>query len=134
VGEQTAPAVAHCPVWGSHRLPDGQLTGIAPVQTPAWQLSPLVQALPSLQPTPSAAFGLEQAPVAASHVPATWHWSSAVQTTGVPVQTPLRQASPAVHLSPSSQAVSSGKGEKPVALTAGSQCSHGLPGLGSFVL
>jgi hypothetical protein len=44
-----------------------------PVQTPAWQLSLVVQALPSLQLVPLAAFGFEHIPVAGLHVPATWH-------------------------------------------------------------
>ena len=34
--------------------------------------------------------GLEQTPFEVLHVPATWHWSLAVQITGfVPVQTPF---------------------------------------------
>ena len=38
---------------------------------------------------PSEAAGFEQDPVAVSHVPATWHWSSAEQMTGLaPVQAP----------------------------------------------
>jgi hypothetical protein len=47
---------------------------------------------PPAQAVPSGAFGLEQRPVAGSHVPATWHWSSAVQTTGsLPTQAPSWQ-------------------------------------------
>jgi len=43
------------------------------------------------------------------HVPATWHWSGAVQTTGfVPVQTPDLQESACEQAFPSSQAESSG--------------------------
>src|SRR5437667_443496 len=39
-------------------------------------------------------------------MPATWHWSSAVQTTGLlPVQTPLWQVSLRVQAAPSSQGV-----------------------------
>src|SRR5262249_19661591 len=53
----------------------GQVTGV-PLHTPAGQTSCVVQALPSSQPVPSAALGLSQLPVAGSHVPATWHWSS----------------------------------------------------------
>src|SRR2546425_1172573 len=37
-----------------------QTTGFEPVQTPAWQVSVCVQALPSLQAVPSAAGGFEQ--------------------------------------------------------------------------
>jgi len=47
-----------------------QTTGFAPVQTPAWQLSDCVQALPSLQEAPSASAGFEQSPLAGSQTPA----------------------------------------------------------------
>jgi hypothetical protein len=50
-----------------------QATGFVPVHTPAWQESVCVQALPSLQAAPSGFAGLEQAPVAGSQVPASWH-------------------------------------------------------------
>src|SRR5437867_1040292 len=71
-----------------------QVTGFAPVQTPAWQVSVWVQALPSMHDTPSALFGFEQVPVAGSQVPASWHWSRAEQVTGfAPVQTPAWQLS-----------------------------------------
>jgi len=46
---------------------------VPPVQAPFWQLSPLVQTLPSLQADPFALFGLEQIPVEGAHVPAVWH-------------------------------------------------------------
>ena len=66
-----------------------QVTGLAPVHAPAWQVSVCVQALPSLQAVPLGAAGLEQAPVAGLQVPATWHWSLAEQVTGFePEQTP----------------------------------------------
>jgi hypothetical protein len=66
-----------------------QVTGTPPVHTPATQVSVWVQALPSLQAVPSAAAGFVQVPLVGSQVPATWHWSSAPHTTGVPlVQTP----------------------------------------------
>jgi hypothetical protein len=42
-------------------------------QEPFWQVSPLVQALPSLQTVPLALFGLLQVPVAGSQLPARWH-------------------------------------------------------------
>ena len=45
----------------------------AGVQTPDWQASPVVQALPSLHDVPFGFGGFEHAPVAGSHVPATWH-------------------------------------------------------------
>jgi hypothetical protein len=50
-----------------------QVTGLLPVQIPAWQVSVRVQALPSLQVEPSPLAGFEQAPFAGSQVPATWH-------------------------------------------------------------
>src|SRR6185295_2209504 len=66
-----------------------QTTGLPPTQEPAWQVSLCVQAEPSLHTAPSALLGLEQAPVKGSQVPAPWHWSDAVQTTGLfPTQLP----------------------------------------------
>ena len=66
-----------------------QVTGLEPEQVPDWHVSVWVQALPSLQDVPSAAFGFEHVPVAGLQVPATWHWSLTVQVTGLePVQTP----------------------------------------------
>jgi len=50
-----------------------QLTGFDPVQSPAWQVSVWVQALPSLQAVPSGFAGFEQMPLAGLQVPATWH-------------------------------------------------------------
>src|SRR5438876_749096 len=83
-----------------------QTTGLAPVQVPDWQVSVCVHALPSLQAVSLAAFGFEWTPVEVSHVCATWHWSSAVQTTGLaPVQVPDWQVSVCVHALPSLQAV-----------------------------
>jgi hypothetical protein len=38
----------------------------------------------TVQLVPSGAFGFEHLPVLESHVPATWHWSAAAQTTGFP--------------------------------------------------
>ena len=68
-----------------------------------------MHALPSLQAVPSGASGFEQAPVEGLQVPATWHWSLAVQVTGLlPVQTPERHVSDWVHALPSLQAVPSG--------------------------
>jgi len=53
-------------------------------------VSPVVQALPSLQALPLIFTGFEHVPVVREQVPATWHWSEAVQTTGLPpVHTPL---------------------------------------------
>src|SRR5947208_15357340 len=88
----------HSPVAGS-QVPGSwhwswavQTTGFEPVHVPPWQVSVCVQALPSLHAVPLLAFGLEHWPVAVLQVPATWHWSEAVQTTGLePVQVPLWQ-------------------------------------------
>jgi hypothetical protein len=53
-------------------------------------------------------FGLEQTPLAGLQVPASWHWSLAVQLIGLdPLQTPPLQASVRVHALPSLQAVPS---------------------------
>src|SRR5205823_1283625 len=65
-----------------------QVTGVPAVQAPCWQVSPWVQALPSLQAEPSALAWLEQVPVVGSQTP-TWHGSEPAQVTGVPAwQTP----------------------------------------------
>ena len=70
-------------------LPSLQVTAW-PEQTPPWQVSLVVQALPSLQALPLIFTGFEHIPVLESQVPTTWHWSEAVQTTGLlPVHTPL---------------------------------------------
>jgi hypothetical protein len=50
-----------------------QVTGLEPTQTPAWQLSACVHALPSVQLEPFAFGGFEQTPVAVSQTPASWH-------------------------------------------------------------
>jgi hypothetical protein len=86
-----------------------QLTGLAPVQAPAWQVSVCVQALPSLQAVPFALAGFEQMPLAGSQAPAVWHWSGVAQVTGfVPVQAPAWQVSVWVQALPSLQVVPSG--------------------------
>ena len=75
-----------------------QTIGAPLAQAPVAQESDTVHGLPSVQVAPSFAVGLEQAPVAVSHVPALWHWSLAVQTTGFPpVQVPVRHVSVCVH-------------------------------------
>src|SRR5207247_2043277 len=79
-----------------------QATGSLPVQTPLWQVSVWVHALPSLQALPLVFGGFEHVPVAGSQVPAVWHWSEAVQATGLlPVHTPLWQVSVWVQALPS---------------------------------
>src|SRR6266705_3202716 len=54
-----------------------------PVQTPALQTSPSVLASPSSQGLPSGVTGFEQVALSGSQTPASWHWSWAVQTTGL---------------------------------------------------
>jgi hypothetical protein len=50
-----------------------QVTGLLPMQLPAWQVSDWVHAFASLQIAPSAFGGLLHTPVAGLHVPASWH-------------------------------------------------------------
>jgi hypothetical protein len=98
-----------------------------PVHAPAWQVSVRVQELPSLQAAPSGLAGLEQAPVAGSQVPASWHWSVGVHAIGGPgTQAPLPQVSPTVQALPSLHAAVLLTCRHP---TSGSQESvvHGLP-------
>src|SRR5438477_3887811 len=77
-----------------------------PVQTPALQASPSVAASPSLQGVPSGVTGFEQVALSGSQTPASWHWSWAVQTTGLTaVHVPPWQVSLCVQASPSSQLV-----------------------------
>src|SRR5438477_95597 len=65
-----------------------------PTQMPASQASVRVQALPSSQPVPSGLAGLLQTPDAGLQMPAVWHWSAAVHTTGLaPTQAPAAQVS-----------------------------------------
>src|SRR5438876_1643282 len=80
------------------------MTGLRVVQVQDWHVSVCVHALPSLQAVPLAAFGFEQTPVDVLQVPATWHWSEAVQTTGFdPVQVPFWQVSGSVEAMPALQ-------------------------------
>src|SRR5437867_2210475 len=76
-----APAVWH---WSAAV----HTTGFPPTQAPAAQVSVRVQVLPSSHGAPSSCGGSEQVPVAGLHVPAAWHWSEGLHTTGVPAQTP----------------------------------------------
>jgi hypothetical protein len=74
-----AKGFEHCPETGlqvptrKHSPSDVQVTGFPPVQTPLWQVSVRVQALPSLQLVPSALLGFEQTPVVVLQVPTSWH-------------------------------------------------------------
>ena len=64
-----------------------------------------MQALLSEQVEPFGFAGFEHWPFAGSHVPASWHWSEAAQTTGfVPAQVPDWQESDWVQPFPSEQA------------------------------
>jgi hypothetical protein len=75
-----------------------------PTHSPPEQVSGPVQALPSLHAVPLGAEGFEHAPVSGLHVPARWHRSLGVHTTGFdPVQTPPWQASFLVQALPSLQ-------------------------------
>ena len=77
-----------------HALPSLHASAGPPVQAPVWQESLVVHALPSLHALPSALFGCEQVPLAGLQTPATWHWSCAVQVTGLlPVHAPAWHAS-----------------------------------------
>src|SRR5438132_1178244 len=79
-----------------------QATGLAPTQAPASQVSVCVQALPSLHGAPLALAGLLQMPDAGLQTPAVWHWSAAVQATGLaPTQAPASQVSVCVQGLPS---------------------------------
>src|SRR5438552_3285026 len=93
----------------------------APRHTPAWQVSAVVHALPSLQAVPLATGGFEQAPVSGLQVPTVWHWSGAGQTTAVPWQTPPWQLSAVVQALPSLHAVPFGAGGFEHVPVAGSQ-------------
>jgi hypothetical protein len=78
----TPPEGVHASV--VHGLLSSIATAPVPVQAPVWQVSVDVHALLSLHDAPSGLVGFEQLPVAVSQVPATWHWSCAVHTTGFP--------------------------------------------------
>ena len=54
-----------------HTFPSSQPTVGPPTQVPLWQVSFVVQKLPSLQAVPFGAAGLEHVPVDGLHVPAT---------------------------------------------------------------
>jgi hypothetical protein len=85
------PAPKHCEA-------SGQVTGLAPVHTPATQVSTAVHRLASLQVVPFGLVGVEHWPVAGSQVPAVWHWLLAVHATATPAQTMPEQTSFCVHM------------------------------------
>jgi hypothetical protein len=104
--EQAPVAGAQTPAPWQASAGGGHMTGFVPVHTPAMQVSVCVQRSLSLQAWPSGAAGFEHMPVVGLQVPAVWHWSSGMHTTGAPaVQTPLWQASPIVQLVPALHAV-----------------------------
>jgi hypothetical protein len=89
-----------------------QTTGFAPEHAPSTQVSVCVHALPSLQVVPFGLGGFEQWPLKVSQTPTLWHWSLAVQLTGLPpTQLPLTQVSVWVHALPSLHVVPSVTGE-----------------------
>jgi hypothetical protein len=95
-----------------------QVTGLPPVQTPAWQLDVPVQMSLSLHALPLALGGFEHAPVSAPQAPASWHWLDAEQLMGLaPVHFWLWQVEVPLHALWSSQA-------KPFAFPV--HCPHGI--------
>jgi hypothetical protein len=95
-------------------LPSSQFGPPVPVHVPAWQVSVTVQALPSSHAAPLVLLGFEQLPLAGLHVPALWHWSEGVHTTGFePVHVPVWQVSVCVQAFVSLQLVPLGRGESP---------------------
>jgi hypothetical protein len=104
--EQMAEVGSHAPAsW--HSSSAVQTTGSAPPQTPPVHASVWVQPLPSSQAAPSGFAGLEQTPVALSHVPASWHESEGEHVTGIPAHAPESHASFCVQASLSSHPVPS---------------------------
>jgi hypothetical protein len=79
----------HAPVSGSqtparwHASAGAHATGLPPWQTPAWQVSTCVQALPSSQGVPLSGTAAEHAPVEGLHVPGWKHAPGDAQTTGL---------------------------------------------------
>ena len=102
----------HAPVAGLHAPAEWhwslavQVTGLDPVHVPDWQVSVCVHRFPSSHAVPFGFTGFEHVPVAVLHVPGRWHWSLAVQVTGLdPVHVPDWQVSVCVQGFPSSQIV-----------------------------
>src|SRR5438093_182247 len=80
-----------------------------PAHTPLWPVSVRVHAVPSLHALPSGLAGFEQAPVAGSQVPASWHSSGAGHDVArLPTQAPFWHVSAWVQVFPSLQALPSG--------------------------
>src|SRR2546425_941491 len=116
-----APAVWH---WSAAV----HTTGFAPTQMPASQASVCVQASPSSQGAPLGLVGLLQTPDAGLQVPAVWHWSAAVHTTGLaPTQAPASQVSVSVQAVPSLHGAPLGLAGLPQTPQAGLEAPAGWP-------
>jgi hypothetical protein len=85
LGCATQASVASLQMPSLHWLPLAEQSRAAPgAQVPAWHASPTVQNAPSLHGVLFGFAGSEHSPVPGLHVPASWHWSEAVQTFGDP--------------------------------------------------
>ena len=97
--EQTPVAVLHVPaVW--HLSDAVQVTAAPPVHVPAWQVSLVVQAFPSLH----AVLLVDEDPAQLPLAPQVWHCGQEE----VPQQKPLRQKVPLVQVTLPAQAWPSG--------------------------
>ena len=128
---QTPPAQISVPL---HRFPSSKSrqspgpsqvqTFSPPTQRPAWQVSSLVQVVPSSQGTPSAVAWRAQRPLAGSQVfteqRVSMLWSQNTMLAGSTVQAPPMQSSSPLHASPSSRGAQS-------ASAAQSQAGVGVP-------
>ncbi len=108
VSTQSPDAASHAEV--THSLEGTQTLG-ATTQAPATQVSTVHGSLSAEHAVPSAFAGWVQVPVLDSHVPTSWHWSSAVHETGFdPTHAPATQVSVCEHALPSLQPVPSAAG------------------------
>ena len=108
----SVPASVPPSVWVPPSTPPSSQIGAPSPQSPRWQVSPVVHALPSSQDVPSVLSGSGHRPVATSQTPASWHWSSTGHwvTAGADPHRPPWHVSPPVQAFPSSQAVPSALG------------------------
>jgi hypothetical protein len=134
-----AEGLLHCPSIGLqtpatwHWSDALHTIGLAPMHTPARQLSLKVQAFPSVQMEPSAAFGLLHCPFAGLQIPARWHWSDALHAMGFePVHTPdwheskVVQAFPSLHAVPFGRLVPTQRPERTSQVLAVWHCAFGV--------
>ena len=92
-----------------HGLPSSQSVRAPATQAPATHWSFTLQRDPSSQGVPLGTGSVVHAPLAGSQLPASWHASGAVQTTGSPPrQAPASHVSRRVQSSPSLQRLPSG--------------------------